>query len=75
MKPSRAELSILFSHHTPPPDAGQRIGIVRRVLLAAADEVLDQIPDCPEVELFVNKMCEAMYHANAGIARQQARQG
>lgn len=73
MKPANKDLEILFNHHTPTPHDGVAIGFVRGVLRQATSDVLAKMPECPEVDLFVNKMCEAMYHANAGIARRAAR--
>ena len=73
MKPTQAELAVLFQHHTPPPDAGARIGHIRHILMQASEAVLTLMPECEETQLFVWKMCEAMYHANAGVAREQAR--
>ena len=73
MKPSQIELAVLFQHHTPPPEAGSRIGHIRHILMQASEAVLSLMPECDETQLFVDKMCEAMYHANAGVAREQAR--
>ena len=45
--------------------------MVRQMLRGVTQTILDKIPDSRETSLFVTKMEEAMFWANAAVARNQ----
>jgi len=59
-----------FDHHAPDPDRGYTHQTVRNKLHRVALELNDLIPDGREKSLMITKLEEAMFWANAGIARQ-----
>ena len=59
-----------FSHHIVPAEGQEELHIVREELLATARIVDPILPDGREKSLFLTKLEEAMFWANAAIARQ-----
>lgn len=68
--PQRADLEQRFDYHQPPsPAAGQMHGWMRRACLEAAVVVAAVAPRCREQSLALTKLEEAMFWANAALAR------
>lgn len=61
-----------FRHHVPhDPSQGERYGDVRALLNAAADALLEKCPPSRELSVALTKLEEAMFWANASIARNE----
>lgn len=69
-KPSIADLKHRFAHHPPYGDRGDRHGDVRQACFDAAEKLVDATPEGREQALALTKLEEAMFWANAAIARQ-----
>lgn len=63
------ELLNRFRHHPPQGDQVDRYARVRGAALALAQEINRIAPECREKSLAITKLEEAMFWANAGIAR------
>lgn len=60
-----------FSHHTVTvPEAIEEMHVIREELLSVARVISPFLPDGREKSLFLTKLEEAMFWANASIARQ-----
>lgn len=70
---TQVELHKRFDHHPPSSEAvGVSHGLVRQIMREATSAILQNIPaDSREASVFVTKMEEAMFWANAAIARNQ----
>lgn len=65
-----ADLKNRFSHHSPPtPEAGNVLNGIRNDCNALADYLSDVCPPSRELSLATTKLEEAMFWANAAIAR------
>lgn len=60
-----------FMFHPADEDRGNRHAMVRAACKAAADRLIEEVPEGRELSLALTKLEEAMMWANAGIARQQ----
>lgn len=61
-----------FDYHQPHcPTQGERYDEVRLMLRAVADELLARCPPSRELSLALTKLEEAMFWANASIARNE----
>jgi hypothetical protein len=71
---TRGQLEHRFGYHKPPDaETAAAHGQVRQILLDAADAVVEQTgPSTREQSLAVTKLEEAMFWANAAIARNAA---
>lgn len=69
-KADRAELERLFNYHAPPNEAVKEAHwLVRKQMLGAAEMVVDNTPRCQERVVALRKLQEAMFWANAAVAR------
>lgn len=60
-----------FSHHTVvAPEAIEEMHVIREELLSVAKVLTPFLPEGREKSLFLTKLEEAMFWANAGLARQ-----
>lgn len=68
---SHEDLENRFRHHTPEPGDGkaEKYGANRAELLAVAKSIGDRIPGSRERSVFFTKLEEAMFWANAAVAR------
>ena len=64
-----ADLDTRYKHHPPNEERKRRHETVREVLHQAAVDVGNELPPSREASLFHTKMEEAMFWANACIAR------
>jgi hypothetical protein len=62
------ELENRFNYHAPTPLKAEAHDATRKIMLAVAQAV-DILPDCREKSLAITKIEEAMFWANAAIAR------
>lgn len=67
----RDEVARRFRHY-PPPDEARTLAHVhaRSTVAAAAGDLADSLPECREKSLAITALEEAMFWANAAIARQ-----
>lgn len=71
--PLDPDLHHRFAYHSPPDDeTAQRHENVRAILENTAQQISMFLPDGREKALFVTKLEEAMFWANAAIARSNA---
>ena len=63
-------LNRTFAHHVPDGDKASRHAHVRAAMKAAARDILQVTPFCRELSLALTKLEEAMFWANAAIARE-----
>jgi hypothetical protein len=64
-----ADLRNRIKYHRPDEDAISRIALMRRQALEWAEDVLGLVPEGREQALAITKIEEALFWANAGIAR------
>lgn len=65
-----AELHRRFEYHAPPNEAVREAHwLIRKQMRGAAEMVLDNTPQCREQSIAFTKLEEAMFWANAAIAR------
>jgi hypothetical protein len=65
----QADLDNRFTQHVADPNKTQLMNTVRNVVKAAADAINTVAPEGREKTLSIAHLEEAMYWANAGIAR------
>ena len=70
-KPSRADLNHRFSHHIPFGDQGSRYGEIRSKIEELAAFIVEKTPCSREQSLCLNALDQAMFLANASIARNE----
>lgn len=69
-KPTASQLEHRFTHHPPKsPEQVTQYENVRYAVLQAAKKLVDLTPVCPEQTRALNALDEAMFLANAAIAR------
>lgn len=68
-KPTFEQLSHRYTYHAPKGDQPGRYEIVRAAVLGAARIIVEQTPCCAEQTRALNALDEAMFLANAAIAR------
>lgn len=67
---SREDIEHRFAHHAPiDHTVGEAHKDVRAICLDAALELVQRVPHGRELALALTKLEEAMFHANAGVAR------
>lgn len=66
-----ADLVKRFYHHPPKGDQGERYGEMRHMHLVLAQHVVKATPPSREQSLAITKIEEAMFWANAAIARNE----
>jgi len=65
----QARLDWDFGYHSPNPERGAQHDAMRKAVLELAIVVNNTLPECREKSLAITKLEEAMFWANAGIAR------
>lgn len=70
-KPTEAELENRYIHHPPKGDQVERYASIRAKVLETAKHIVDSTPCCPEQTRALNALDEAMFLANASIARHE----
>lgn len=70
-KPTEAELRDRFTYHPPKGDQAERYATIRATILSTAMFIVEQTPCCPEQTRALNALDEAMFLANAAIARHE----
>ena len=68
---SRDDINRRFDYHPPSPEVGQQHADVRWALKDVAIYLLDNLPESREASLAITKLEEALFWANAAIARNQ----
>lgn len=71
--PSPEEMVDRVTYHPPTPEARQRHDLVRTAIHLAMHNLVMAVPASRELSLAMTKIEEAMFWANAGIARNHAR--
>lgn len=71
--PTLEQLAHRFTHHPPIGDQAERYLRVRFNILECAKRIVDLTPVCPEQTRALNALDEAMFLANAAIARHEPR--
>lgn len=64
------DLASRFTYHPPSPEKARRHEQVRNYLCHLAEEFDDSLPDGREKSLVITHLEEAMFWANAAIARE-----
>lgn len=70
-KPTDAQLEQRFAHHPPKEDQAARYNAIRTKMCETAKFIRDRTPVCPEQTRAINALDEAMFLANAAIARSE----
>lgn len=70
-KPTDQQLEKRFVHHPPKNDQGDRYASIRAKVLETAKHIRDLTPCSPEQSLAFNALDQAMFLANAAIARNE----
>lgn len=63
------DLASRFRHHPPKLDQAERYAAIREKILEVARFIRDRTPHCQDQELAFVALDEAMFRANAAIAR------
>lgn len=71
----RDEVRRRFRYYPPTPERANRHIVVRQELRAVAEQLASMLPDGREKSIVVTKLEEAMFWANAAIAREAAESG
>lgn len=66
-----AELEIRFTYHAPKDDQPQRYVLLREAAKEFAKLINNQVPESREQSLALTALEEAVFWANAGIARRE----
>lgn len=70
-KPTDEQLDNRYSYHPPKGDQVERYAAVRAKVLETAKLIRDLTPCSPDQSLAFNALDEAMFRANAAIARNE----
>lgn len=70
-KISKEEIANRFNYHAPQGDQAQRYNKIRTKLGEMAQMIVDETPASREQTLAVGFLEQAMFHANAAIARHE----
>jgi len=70
-KPTFEQLKNRFTYHAPKDDQAQRYEKIRSAILEVAWLIVEQTPCSPEQSLAINALDQAMFLANASIARNE----
>ncbi len=65
----RADIEQRFTYHTPQGNQPEKYTVVRATARSLAHVLLDNVPEGRERSLALTKLEEAIFWANAGIAR------
>jgi hypothetical protein len=71
-KIDRAEIARRFTYTAPDEDRARKHGIIRASLASVAEGLVVALPNCRETSLAVTALEEAMFWANAALARPEA---
>lgn len=63
------DFDLIFDHHAPDEGRAAAHGVVRRILKGAAQEINALVPDGAEKKAAIDALEDAMFRANAAIAR------
>lgn len=66
---TEAEIARRFNYHAPTPEKAAMHAEMRRSIGQTAQQVVDTCPPCRETSLAVTALEEAMFWANAALAR------
>lgn len=69
---NKVDLEHLFGYHAHPaaiPKVKETHWLINKQMQGAAEMVLDNTPECREQTIAINKLQEAMFWANAAVAR------
>lgn len=69
IRPTVAALKHRYGYHAPVGDQASRYNRIRDKILEVATVIVDATPVCPEQTRALNALDEAMFLANASIAR------
>lgn len=69
--PTVQQLENRYVHHPPKNDQAERYAAIREKVLDTAKFIVDKTPCCPEQTRALNALDEAMFLANAAIARNE----
>lgn len=70
-KPTHEQLEARFRHIRPTPEQGNRMGAMREKILDTAKFIVDNTPCSTEQTRALNALDDAMFLANAAIARNE----
>jgi hypothetical protein len=70
-EPTKADLAKRFTYHAPKGDQAVRYQDIRTIFKLAAADVVQRTPQSREQSLALTKLEEAMFWANAAIARNE----
>lgn len=65
------EVGNRFMYHPPTPDKSERYELIRRSALELAGLLTSECPESRELSLAITKLEEAVFWANASIARNE----
>jgi hypothetical protein len=68
---THADIKNRFTYHAPKGDQPERYDKIRGMMRAVAEEMVDLIPESREKSLALTKLEEAVFWANAAIARNE----
>jgi hypothetical protein len=71
-KISKAEIARRFAYFAPDADRARQHGIIRASLASVAEGLVVALPNCRETSLAITALEEAMFWANAALARPDA---
>jgi hypothetical protein len=66
---NRDEIEIMFTYHPPVHDQASRYEALRAKVKYLAHEILDMTPESREQSLAITHLEQAVFYANAAIAR------
>lgn len=70
-KPTDQQLENRYSYHAPKEGQAERYAAIRAKILETAKFIRDNTPCCPDQSLAFGALDDAMFRANAAIARNE----
>lgn len=64
------DLEVIFAYHAPKPGQPEKYTVLREKAKELAKMIQDLCPGCAEQTLAIRKVEEAIFYANASIARE-----